>query len=163
MASFVSFVGFFRLSIHSEFNVGGIVMICFSRYTALVATRFIGRYYGTRHLVTSHTWDSFRQENAFLISTSISHSLSGGIAHGCTEVDGGVADAGVDKEVLQSVSLTDSRCRPGGSSEARFKTTGARAEARVVGTTQPLAPEVSMKRTGHLGHRGLIRRFATVD
>ena len=33
--------------------------------TALVATRFIGRYHGIGQLVTSHTWDSFRQENAF--------------------------------------------------------------------------------------------------
>ena len=41
-------------------------MICFSHYSALVATRFFGRYHGTRQLVTSHTWDSFRQENAFL-------------------------------------------------------------------------------------------------
>ena len=48
------------------------------------------------------------------------------------------------------ISLIDSRCRPEGSSGARCKTTGARAEARAVGTTQPLAPEVPF---GHLGHQ----------
>ena len=42
-----------------------IIFVLFSP-SALVATRFIGRYHGTRQLVTSHTWDSFRQENAFL-------------------------------------------------------------------------------------------------
>ena len=73
MASFVSFVGFFRLLIHSEFNLVGIRHNFLSRHTALVAKCFIGRYPGTRHLVTSHKWDSFRQENAFLESTSSSY------------------------------------------------------------------------------------------
>ena len=72
--------------------------------------------------------------------------FSGGTAHGCTEDDDYDVD---DVEVLQLVSLIDSRRRPEGSSGARCKTTGARAEARAVGTTQPLAPEVSF---GHLGH-----------
>ena len=49
-----------------QLNLGG-VRHMFFRQTALVATRFIGRYHGARQLVTSHTWDSFRQENAFLI------------------------------------------------------------------------------------------------
>ena len=77
--------------------------------------------------------------------------LSGGTARGCIEdedCDGGVDDV-EDDEVLQLISLIDSRCRPEGSSGARYKTTGARAEARAVGTTQPVAPEVSF---GHLGH-----------
>ena len=73
--------------------------------------------------------------------------FSGGTAHGCTEDDDYDVD---DVEVLQLVSLIDSRRRPEGSSGARCKTTGARAESRAVGTTQPLAPEVSF---GHLGHR----------
>ena len=73
--------------------------------------------------------------------------FSGGTAHGCTEDDDYDVD---DVEVLQLVSLIDSRRRPEGSSGARCKTTGARAEARAVGTTQPLAPEVSF---GHLGHQ----------
>ena len=67
--------------------------------------------------------------------------LSGGIAHGCIE-DGDYDDYADDVEVLQLISLIDSRCRPDGSSGARCKATGARAEARAVGTTQPLAPEV---------------------
>ena len=75
--------------------------------------------------------------------------FSGGTAHGCTEDDDYDYDVD-DVRVLQLVSLIDSRCRPEGSSGARCKTTGARAEA-AVGTTQPLAPEVSF---GHLGHRG---------
>ena len=76
--------------------------------------------------------------------------FSGGTAHGCTEDDDYDVD---DVEVLQLVSLIDSRRRPEGSSGARCKTTGARAEARAVGTTQPLAPEVSF---GHLGHEPLL-------
>ena len=78
-----------------------------------------------------------------LSQTSI--RLSGGTAHGCIEdgdYDDG-ADGVADDEVLQLISLIDSRCRPEGPSGARYKTTGARAEARAVGTTQPLAPEVS--------------------
>ena len=78
--------------------------------------------------------------------------FSGGTAHGCTEDDDYDVD---DVEVLQLVSLIDSRRRPEGSSGARCKTTGARAEARAVGTTQPLAPEVSF---GHLGHQALHRQ-----
>ena len=72
--------------------------------------------------------------------------FSGGTALGCTE-DAGYADDGEgDEEVLQLISLIDSRCRPEGSSGARCKTTGARAEARAVGTIQPLAPEVTFVR-----------------
>ena len=69
--------------------------------------------------------------------------LFGGTAHGCIEdcdYNGGVDDV-ADDEVLQLISLIDSRCRPEGSSGARCKTTGARAEARAVGTTQPLHPK----------------------
>ena len=77
---------------------------------------------------------------------SLSPSIySGGTAHGFTEEDDDVDDVEGDEEVLQLISLIDSRCRPEGFSEARCKTTGARAEARAVGTTQPLAPEVSLK------------------
>ena len=77
---------------------------------------------------------------------SLSLSLfSGGTAHGCTEEDDYVGYAEGDEEVLHLISLIDSRCRPEGSSGARFKTTGARAEARAIGTTQPLAPEVPLK------------------
>ena len=64
--------------------------------------------------------------------------FSGGTAHGCTEDDDYDVD---DVEVLKLVSLIDSRRRPEGSSGARCKTTGARAEARAVGTTQPLDPK----------------------
>ena len=81
-------------------------------------------------------------------AVTLSLSLFCGTAHGCTEDDDDDYDAD-DVEVLQLVSLIDSRCRPEGSSGARCKTTGARAEA-AVGTTQPLAPEVSF---GHLGHQ----------
>ena len=63
-----------------------------------------------------------------------------------------VDDVEGDEGVLQLISLIDSRCRPEGSGGARCKTTGARAEARAVGTTQPLAPEESF---GHLGHGGV--------
>ena len=68
--------------------------------------------------------------------------LSGGTAHGFTE-DGDYGGCAGGAEVLQLILLTDSRCRPEGSSGARCKATGARAEACTVGTTQPLAPEVS--------------------
>ena len=72
--------------------------------------------------------------------------LSGGAAHGYTEddeYDVYVDGVGDDEEVLQLISLIDLRCRQGGSSGARRKATGARAEARAVGTTHPLALEVS--------------------
>ena len=75
--------------------------------------------------------------------------LSGGTAHGCIE-DGDYDDYVDDAEVLQLISLIESRCRSEGSSGARCKATGARAETREAGTTQPLAPEVSF---GHLGHQ----------
>ena len=71
--------------------------------------------------------------------------LSGGTAHGFIEegdYDDYVGVVEYDK-VLKLISPIDSRCRPEGSSGARYKTTGARAEARAVGTTHPLAPEVS--------------------
>ena len=81
--------------------------------------------------------------------TATSLSLfSRGTAHGCTE-DDDYDDYDDDVKVLQLISLIDSWCRPEDSSGARCKTTGARAEARAAGTTQPLAPEVSF---GHLGH-----------
>ena len=65
---------------------------------------------------------------------------------GYSEGDGGVDDVLGSKEVLYLISQNiDSRCRPGGSSEARRKTTGARAEARAVDTTQLLAPEAPLK------------------
>ena len=67
--------------------------------------------------------------------------LSGGTAHGCIEDDDYVNDV-ADDEVLQLKPLIDSRCLRDGSSGARCKTTGARAKARAVGTTQPFAPEV---------------------
>ena len=82
------------------------------------------------------------------MSLSLSHS--GGTAYGCTEDDAYIDYVEGDEEVLINISLIDSRCRPEGPSGARYKTTGARAEARAVGTTQPLAPEVSF---GHLGHQ----------
>ena len=76
---------------------------------------------------------------------SFSPSLvSGGTAHSFTEDDDYIDDGEGDEEALQLISLIDSRCRPGGSSGARYTTTGARAEARTAGTTQPLAPEVSI-------------------
>ena len=75
--------------------------------------------------------------------------FSGGTARGCTEDDDYVDYVKGDEEVLLLISLIDSRWRPECSSGARYETTGARAEARAVGTTQPLAPEMPF---GHLGH-----------
>ena len=69
----------------------------------------------------------FMQERAEL---SISSSL---FSVGCTEDY--VDDVDGDEEVLQLTSLIDSRCRPEGPSGGRYKTTGARVEARAVGTT----------------------------
>ena len=84
--------------------------------------------------------------------------FSSGTAHGCTEDDDHVDNAEGDEEVLQLISLIDSRYRPESSSGARCKTTGARAEARVVGTTQPLAPDVSFGHSGHCWkYRGALR------
>ena len=45
----------------------------------LITTRFIGRYHGTRQLVTSHTRDSLRHENTFLISTPSLSQFSWGV------------------------------------------------------------------------------------
>ena len=86
--------------------------------------------------------------------------FSGGTAHGCTEDDDYDVD---DVEVLQLVSLIDSRRRPEGSSGARCKTTGARAEARAVGTTQPLAPEVSLRTSGPLRPHSRYRMDSMLD
>ena len=69
--------------------------------------------------------------------------FSGGTAHGCTGDGDYVDDVEGGEEVPQFISLIDSRCRQEGYSGERCKTTGARAGVRAVGTTQPLAPEVS--------------------
>ena len=76
----------------------------------------------------------------------------GGATYSCTGDDDYADDVEGDEDVLQLISLIDSRRRPEGSSGERCKTTGARAEARAV-ITQPLAPEVPLILTGHLGHR----------
>ena len=79
------------------------------------------------------------------VSNVLPSLASGGTAHGCTGDDGAVGGSGGYEEVVQLISPVDSQFRPGGSSESRKKMTGARAEARAVGTTKHLAPEVPLK------------------
>ena len=71
-AGAVSLAVLFHIMNHSSsMSAASVIIFVLFSPAALVATRFIGRYHCTRQLVTSHTRDSFRQENAFLISTSI--------------------------------------------------------------------------------------------